>query len=76
MDAVLFIDGKIASADFNSIQPFYIDYFREFLAPLVIIFATWLVQAVPALNRDEILERIVLRGLCVSAIAFFAESYK
>jgi len=54
------------------VEAFYIDYFREFLPPLVIIFAAWLCHAVPAFNRDKILERFVLGGLCISTIMFYA----
>lgn len=61
----------LAYAYYYYTEAFYIDYFREFLPPLVIIFAAWLVHAVPAFNRDEIMERFVLGGLCISIITFF-----
>jgi 4-amino-4-deoxy-L-arabinose transferase-like glycosyltransferase len=65
----------IAYTYFYYTGKFYIDYFREFLPPLVIIFSAWLRRAVPAFDRNEFLERFVMGGLCVSAIAFVAESY-
>ena len=61
----------LAYAYYYFTKAFYIDYCREFLPPLVIIFSAWLVHGVPALNRDEFLERFVLGGLCISTITFF-----
>lgn len=56
-------------------EAFYINYCREFLPPLVIIFAAWLCHAVPAFDRYETIERFVLGGLFVSAVLFFAIPY-
>jgi 4-amino-4-deoxy-L-arabinose transferase-like glycosyltransferase len=50
---------------------FFIDYSREFLPPLVIVFAAWIRYAIPALNRDGVLERLIVGGLCLSAVLFF-----
>jgi hypothetical protein len=58
-------------------QAFYIDYCREFLPPLVIIFSAWLCYSVPNLYRYQILERFITGMLCLAAIMFFAQpSYK
>jgi len=61
----------LAYAYYYYTKVFYIDYFREFLPPLVIIFAAWLCHAAPALNRDEILERFVIGGFCIAVVIFF-----
>jgi len=49
---------------------FFIDYFREFLPPLVIVFSAWIQYSVPALERDGVLERIILGGLALCALLF------
>ena len=54
---------------------FYIDYFREFLPPLAIIFSAWLCSSVPAFEGDKGLIRLIAVGLLLSAIIFVAESY-
>jgi hypothetical protein len=61
----------LAYAYYYYTSAFYIDYSREFLPPLVILFSAWLIHAVPALNRDEIMERFVIGGFCLSIIVFF-----
>ena len=50
---------------------FYIDYFREFLPPLVIIFAAWLHRAIPMWEKDESMERFAIVGVCISIITYF-----
>jgi len=50
---------------------FYIDYSREFLPPLVIVLSAWICHSAPALERDGVLERFILAGLCLSAVWFF-----
>jgi len=50
---------------------FHIDYSREFLPPLVIILSAWICHNVPALEREGVMERLILGGLCLSAILFF-----
>jgi len=54
---------------------FFIDYFREFLPPLVIILSAWMFSAAPALAKDGVLERFIVGGLCLSVGLFFIESY-
>lgn len=49
---------------------FFIDYFREFIPPLVIIFAAWLRYSVPTLEQERVVERWILVGLAV-AIPWF-----
>jgi len=53
---------------------FFIDYFREFLPPLVIIFAAWIRYSFPALERDGVLERFILYGLLISGVLFFTQT--
>jgi 4-amino-4-deoxy-L-arabinose transferase-like glycosyltransferase len=65
----------IAYGFYSYVAGFIIDYSREFLPPLVIIFAAWIHRSVPALNRDGVLERFVLGGLCLSALLFFLHAY-
>jgi len=54
---------------------FFIDYFREFLPPLVIILSAWMFSAAPALAKDGVLERFIVGGLCLSVGLFFVESH-
>jgi len=54
---------------------FFIDYFREFLPPLVIILSAWMFSAAPALAKDGVLERFIVGGLCLSVGLFFIESH-
>jgi 4-amino-4-deoxy-L-arabinose transferase-like glycosyltransferase len=54
---------------------FFIDYSREFLPPLVIIFSAWLRYFVPAFEKDGVLERFVLGTLCVAVVLFFMQSH-
>jgi len=54
---------------------FYIDYAREFLPPLVIIFSAFILNAIPALAKDGNLEKFIIGGLCLSAGLFFIESH-
>ena len=64
----------LAYVYFYYAQGFYIDYFREFLPPLVIIFSAWLRSFLPSFDREGVLEWFIIIGLCTSAIFFFAES--
>ena len=66
----------IAYAFYSSLAGFIIDYSREFLPPLAIIFAAWIYSSIPALKRDGILERFVLGGLCLSTLLFFLHAYR
>ena len=53
---------------------FFIDYFREFLPPLAIIFAAWIRYSVPSLERKGVLEWLIMVGVCLSGILFFLQS--
>jgi len=53
---------------------FYIDYFREFLPPLVIIFAAWVCSSIPSLAQERRIEKLILGGASLSAILFVAQS--
>jgi len=53
---------------------FYVDYFREFLPPLVIIFAAWVCFSIPSLVKERRIEQLILGGTCLSAILFVAQS--
>jgi len=64
-----------AYAFYSYLAGFIIDYSREFLPPLAIIFAAWVYSSVPALSREGVLERFVLGGLCLSAFLFFLHAY-
>ena len=64
----------IAYTYFFYARGFFIDYFRELLPPLVIVFAASLYYSVPAFERDGILERFVVGGLFLSHIFFFIQS--
>jgi 4-amino-4-deoxy-L-arabinose transferase-like glycosyltransferase len=54
---------------------FFVDYSREFLPPLAIIFSVLLYRTIPTLAEEGMLERFILGGLCVSATLFLAQSY-
>jgi hypothetical protein len=54
---------------------FFVDYSRELLPPLAIIFSVLLYRTTPVLAGDGILERFILGGLSVSAALFLAQSY-
>jgi 4-amino-4-deoxy-L-arabinose transferase-like glycosyltransferase len=64
----------VAYIYFYYARGFYIDYFREFLPPLSIIFSAWLRFSLPSLDKEGVLERLIIAGLCISAIFIFAES--
>jgi 4-amino-4-deoxy-L-arabinose transferase-like glycosyltransferase len=49
---------------------FYIDYFREFLPPLVIVFSAWIRYHVDGLERDGYIERFVFVGFALCGIVF------
>ncbi|MEW6571478.1 MAG: hypothetical protein AB1390_09935, partial [Nitrospirota bacterium] len=53
---------------------FFIDYFREFLPPLVIIFAVWLKQSIPLLEREGVLERFLIGCLLISGSVFLLQA--
>lgn len=65
----------VAYAFYSYLAGFIIDYSREFLPPLVIIFAAWIYSSIPALSRDGIVERLVLGGVCLSALLFVLHAY-
>ncbi|MBW2661900.1 MAG: hypothetical protein JRD93_07925 [Deltaproteobacteria bacterium] len=64
----------MAYAFFYHTRGFYIDYSREFLPPLVIIFSAWICHTVSRLEKNRALEHFILVGLCLSAIFFFIQS--
>src|SRR5262249_23222346 len=53
---------------------FYVDYFREFLPPLVIIFAAWVYSWIPSLYKERRVEELILVGASLSALLFVAQS--
>src|SRR5206468_707062 len=55
-------------------QAFYIDYFREFFPPLVILFAAWVCSSIPSLAEESRVEKLILGGAFLSAILFVAQS--
>jgi 4-amino-4-deoxy-L-arabinose transferase-like glycosyltransferase len=57
---------------FFYVSGFYIDYFREFLPPLVIIFSAWLCYSVPAFEANGIPRRLILGVICLCAIFVFS----
>ena len=56
-------------------QAFYIDYFREFLPPLVIIFAAWVCSSIPSLAKERRIENLILVGVSMSAVLFVFQSH-
>jgi hypothetical protein len=54
---------------------FFVDYSRELLPPLTIIFSVLLCRTTSVLTREGMLERFILGGLCVSATLFLVQSY-
>jgi len=56
-------------------QAFYIDYFREFLPPLVIIFAAWVCSWIPSLYEERRVEKLILGGASLSAILYVFQSH-
>jgi 4-amino-4-deoxy-L-arabinose transferase-like glycosyltransferase len=69
---ILFL--AIAYAYQSYTRGFFIDYFREFLPPLVIIFSAWFVRSVPTVRQDGVLERVIAGGLVVCALLFFMQA--
>lgn len=65
----------LAYAYYYHTRGFFIDYFREFLPPLVIIFSAWIRNSISGLEKDGATEGFVLGGLCLLAILFFIQSY-
>jgi len=53
---------------------FYLDYAREFLPPLVIIFSAWLTYSIPALRAQGAIETFVVAMLLLAAILFVVQS--
>ena len=53
---------------------FYIDYFREFLPPMVILFSAWLCNTVSTFNNDATFRRFVVWGLILSLLFFLMMS--
>jgi 4-amino-4-deoxy-L-arabinose transferase-like glycosyltransferase len=64
----------IAYGFYFYIRVFFIDYSREFLPPLLIVFSAWLLHSVPALKREGVLERCIVGGLCLAAVVFFVQA--
>jgi len=56
-------------------QAIYIDYFREFLPPLVIIFAAWVCSSIPSLAKGNRIEKLILAGVPLSAALFVVQSH-
>jgi hypothetical protein len=53
---------------------FFIDYARELLPPVVIIFSAWLLSSVPSLTREGALERFIVCGIPLGAIVFVIQA--
>lgn len=56
-------------------EAFYINYFREFLPPLIIIFALWIRNSVPDFDRHKKLTPFFLIGLFLSIVLYAAISF-
>lgn len=52
------------------VHAFFIDYFREFLPPLVVGFSAWLCSSTPALQKEGTLERFIGVSLGLSLLWF------
>ncbi len=54
---------------------FFIDYFREFLPPLVLIFSAWLFQSLPGAiaDKERFTQRLILAGLPLLAVLFILQ---
>jgi len=66
---------SIAYTYFFYAQGFYIDYFREFLPPLVIIFSAFIVYNFAILKENFTLTICIVTGLFVSTIFFVVQSH-
>lgn len=55
---------------------FLIDYFREFLPPLVMIFSAWVNESLPGVvaDKEKITQRLILGGLPLLGIFFFFQA--
>jgi hypothetical protein len=53
---------------------FFVDYFREFLPALVIVFSAWIRNAILAFEREGFLEWFILCGVCLSAVWFYVQA--
>jgi 4-amino-4-deoxy-L-arabinose transferase-like glycosyltransferase len=49
---------------------FYIDYFREFLPPLIILFSSWLTRTLPSLRGEQINCRYIVVSVAVVIIGY------
>lgn len=56
------------------VRGFFIDYFREFLPPLVLLAALWLGRAAPELREDRNVARLVAVLVPVGAAWYFAQA--
>jgi hypothetical protein len=65
----------LAYAYYYDARGFFIDYFREFLPPLVIVFSAWICNSVSALKKDGAIEKFILGGMSLSAVLFFIHSH-
>ncbi len=64
----------LAYAFFFFNRGFFIDYSRELLPPLVVIFCAWLCRTAPAFSRHGIIEGSVLMVMPASALIFLFQS--
>ena len=62
---------------FLSRRGFYIDYFREFLPPLCILFAGWVVSLLPVSveDKDRVMPRLVLTGALLLGGVYWVQSH-
>jgi 4-amino-4-deoxy-L-arabinose transferase-like glycosyltransferase len=65
----------LAYAYYYHSRGFFIDYFREFLPPLVIVFSAWICNSVSALKKDNAMEGFIFGGISLLAILFFVHSH-
>ena len=65
----------LAYAFYSYVAGFIIDYSREFFPPLTIILAAWICSAVPALNRNRVLEWSIIAIACLLAGLFVLHGY-
>jgi Dolichyl-phosphate-mannose-protein mannosyltransferase len=70
---LLFLFGAYAFYFYS--RGFFIDYSREFLAPLVIVLSSWVVKSIPSLRRNGVLEWSVLGGLSLAGGLFLVQAH-
>ena len=62
-------------AAYYTTRGFFIDYAREFLPPLVILFSAAIRYVAPSMDREEIKNRVIWIGGSIGTALFFIASY-